>query len=33
MQIITRTQTKKLNALLEAFVKENIDNMEEINNG
>jgi hypothetical protein len=33
MQIITRNQTKKLNALLEVFAKENIDNMEEINNG
>lgn len=30
---LTRTQTEKLNALLEAFAKENIDNMEEINNG
>lgn len=30
---LTRTQTEKLNNLLEAFAKENIDNMEEINNG
>lgn len=30
---LTRTQTEKLNTLLEAFAKENIDNMEEINNG
>ncbi len=30
---LTRTQTEKLNTLLEAFAKENIDNLEEINNG
>lgn len=30
---LTRTQTEKLNILLEAFAKENIDNMEEIDNG
>lgn len=30
---LTRIQTEKLNTLLEAFAKENIDNMEEINNG
>ena len=30
---LTRTQTEKLNTLLEAFAKESIDNMEEINNG
>lgn len=30
---LTRTQTEKLNILLEAFAKENIDNMEEINYG
>lgn len=30
---LTRTQTEKLNALLEAFAKENIDSMEIINNG
>ena len=30
---LTITQTEKLNALLEDFAKENIDNMEEIKNG
>ena len=30
---LTRTQTEKFNTLLEVFVKENIDNVEEINNG
>lgn len=30
---LTRTQTEKLNTLLEAFAKENIDSMEVINNG
>lgn len=30
---LTRTQIEKLNNLLETFAKENIENMEEINNG
>lgn len=30
---LTRTQTEKLNTLLEAFEKENLDYMEEIDNG